>query len=66
MATAASKGGWDLQRVAEAASGTGWVVIAEPRGVILTPDTVISARTFFERLATTVPGGDYDDWEASV
>ena len=66
MATAASGDGWDLQRVGEAASGGGWVVIAEQRGVVLTPERVTSARMFFEQLAKSVPGGDYDGWEASV
>ncbi|WP_084606084.1 ribonuclease E inhibitor RraB [Agreia bicolorata] len=66
IAGAASEDGWDLQRVDHAASGTGWVVIAEQKGVVVTPERVLSARAFFERLALTVPGGDYDGWEASI
>ncbi|MFB2584584.1 ribonuclease E inhibitor RraB [Herbiconiux liukaitaii] len=66
IAAAASQDGWDLQRVDHAASGTGWVVIAEQRGVVVTPERVQSARAFFEQLALSVPGGDYDGWEAGT
>jgi len=58
--------GWQLQRVDEAAEGHGWVVIAERFGAVTTPEAVQAARSFFEGVASTVVGGDYDGWEVSL
>ncbi len=58
--------GWDIQRVEEsAAGGPQWVVIAETRAAT-TPNAVREARMFFEGVAGTHAGGDYDGWEASM
>ena len=61
-----SSAGWQIQRVDVAAGGgPGWVVIAEAQAVT-SPDTVREARLFFEGVAATHDGGDYDGWEASL
>jgi hypothetical protein len=58
--------GWQLQKVDIAADGGGWVVIAERHDAVTSPEAVIEARQVFERIAASVPGGDYDGWEASL
>ena len=62
----AKAAGWTLQTVDVAATGDGWVVIAEQHGVVLTPSRVAEARDFFQGLAARHAGGDYDGWEASL
>jgi hypothetical protein len=57
--------GWQIQRVGEAAKGPGWVVIAERDGAVLSPEAVKAARAFFEGVAASLDGGEYDGWEAS-
>lgn len=58
--------GWQIQRVDVAAGGgPGWVVIAEAQAVT-SPAAVREARLFFEGVAATHEGGDYDGWEASL
>lgn len=47
-------------RTDQAASGPGWVVVAERRQVV-DATTVAEARARFEQF-----GGDYDGWEAEV
>ena len=59
-------GGWEIQKVDVEAQGSGWVVIAEQHDVVTSPDAVRAAREFFEGVAASVEGGDYDGWEASV
>ncbi len=62
-----SAAGWDLQRVARGADGGPlWVVIAERHGAVTSPAAVGEARTFFEVVAATHGGGEYDGWEASL
>lgn len=61
-----SAAGWNLQRVDVAAKGPGWIVIAERRDAVTSPETVSAARAFFEAVASRVDGGDYDGWEASL
>jgi hypothetical protein len=65
-AAVVSAAGWNIQRV-EAAAGGGpaWVVIAEAQAVT-SPAAVREARLFFEGVAATHDGGDYDGWEASL
>lgn len=58
----ASEGGWLVERVAPEYHG----VVAERVDLAVNPATVPEARRFFESLAATVPGGDYDGWEASA
>jgi hypothetical protein len=59
--------GWDLQNVAESASGgPDWVVVAERHATVTSPEAVRDARAFFESVAKQWPGGDYDGWEASA
>ena len=59
--------GWELQNVAESASGgPEWIVIAERHRVVTSPVAVRDARGFFESVAKQWPGGDYDGWEASA
>lgn len=61
-----SAAGWQIQRVDTAAGEEpGWVVIAESHAVT-SPDAVRQARLFFEGVAATHEGGDYDGWEASL
>jgi hypothetical protein len=58
--------GWSIQRVDVAASGgPEWVVIAETTAVT-SPEAVREARLFFEGVAATHEGGEYDGWEASL
>lgn len=58
--------GWQIQHVDVAAGGgPQWVVIAETHAVT-TPDAVRDARLFFEGVAATHDGGEYDGWEASL
>lgn len=66
VAIAAVQNGWELERVGVASPGYSWVVIAEQTGVVVTRERVQEARIFFEHLAASVPGGDYDGWEASI
>ncbi|MBR7743123.1 ribonuclease E inhibitor RraB [Phycicoccus sp. BSK3Z-2] len=59
--------GWDLQNVAESATGgPEWVVVAERHDAVTTPQAVREARAFFESVAQQWPGGEYDGWEASA
>lgn len=61
-----SAAGWQIQRVdAAAGGGPEWVVIAESHAVT-SPSSVRDARLFFEGVAATHEGGDYDGWEASL
>ena len=58
--------GWPIQRIdASADGGPEWVVIAETQAVT-SPAAVREARLFFEGVAATHEGGDYDGWEASL
>jgi hypothetical protein len=60
------RAGWQLQHVDPAAQGPGWVVVAERHDAVLDVDAVREARIFFEGVASSVRGGDYDGWEASA
>jgi hypothetical protein len=58
--------GWGIQRLDGAASGgPEWVVIAKAHAVT-SPTAIREARLFFEGVAATHEGGDYDGWEASL
>jgi hypothetical protein len=62
-----SQAGWDIQRVDPSADGgPEWAVIAEQHNAVTSPEAVRSARTFFESIAGTHRGGEYDGWEASL
>lgn len=59
--------GWLLDTVAEtAAGGPEWVVIAERKDAVTSPEAVRDARLFFEAVARQWAGGEYDGWEAST
>lgn len=59
--------GWELQNVAESATGGHeWVVVAERRGAVTSPEAVYDARVFFEGVAQQWRGGHYDGWRASA
>jgi hypothetical protein len=58
--------GWVLQRVGAPAAGEEWIVIAERRDAVVTPEAIRDARAFFGALAASIRGGEYDGWEASV
>ena len=61
-----SAAGWQLQEVAESATGgPDWVVIAERHGAVTSPQAVREARVFFEAVAGRW-SGEYDGWEASA
>lgn len=57
----AAAGGWVVRRVHE---GEG--IVASRQDLAVTPSAVIDARAFFEALAASVDGGEYDGWEASA
>lgn len=62
-----SDAGWGIRRVDQSAGGgPEWIVIADMHGAVITPETVGSARSFFEAVAAAHLGGDYDGWEASL
>jgi hypothetical protein len=61
-----SAAGWQIQRVdVRAGDGPEWVVIAKGQA-ITSLGAVREARLFFEGVAATHEGGDYDGWEASL
>ena len=62
LEAAASSGGWDVRRVATDHHG----IIAERSDLAVNLETLPDVRRFFEDLARSVPGGDYDGWEASA
>jgi hypothetical protein len=57
----AESAGWKVRRVAE---GSG--IVANRDDLPVNGSTVPTVRAFFRGLAASVPGGDYDGWEASV
>lgn len=60
LEAAAVEAGWTVQRVVPEYHG----IVASRSDLAVTPDEVKSAREFFEALARSVPGGDYDGWGA--
>ncbi len=60
LEAAAVEAGWTVQRVVPEYHG----IVASRSDLAVTPGEVASARTFFEVLAGSVPGGDYDGWGA--
>lgn len=59
--------GWTLRTVAPAAVDDGsWVVMPERHDVVLSPDAVRDARTYFDAIAAQVESAEYDGWEASL
>lgn len=54
--------GWTVRRVVPEHHG----IVAERSDLAITPSAVVEARAFFEKLAASVPGGEYDGWEASA
>ncbi len=58
----ARAGWWAVRRVAPEYHG----IVAERSDLVVNPDSVFAARQFFEALAASVPGGDYDGWEAQT
>lgn len=57
MATAR---GWAVTRVDPAYCG----IVAMRSDQVVTVDVIAQARSFFESIASKVPGGDYDGWTA--
>ena len=62
MEATALAGGWDVRRVDPGHHG----IIAERSDLAVNLETTPDVRRFFEGLARSVPGGDYDGWEASA
>lgn len=60
LAGGASAAGWSVDRVAPGYNG----IVARRSDIPVNSKTVAEARDFFERLAASVPGGDYDGWGA--
>lgn len=60
LEAAAVEAGWTVQRVAPEHHR----IVASRSDLAVTPYEVASARTLFEALADSVPGGDYDGWGA--
>jgi len=56
----ASAAGWSVDRVAPGHHG----IVAKRSDLPVNAETVAEARVFFERLASSVAGGDYDGWGA--
>jgi hypothetical protein len=61
MEARALEHGWTVRRVHE---GEG--IVASRQDLAVTPASVVEVRRFFEGLATSVEGGEYDGWEASA
>jgi regulator of RNase E activity RraB len=67
LRTAASRledAGYAVQ-VGRAATGPQFLAMAEQRQ-LLNAETAAQARQLFESLASEIPGGDYDGWEAEL
>ncbi|MBA3529949.1 MAG: ribonuclease E inhibitor RraB [Propionibacteriaceae bacterium] len=60
LETQARADGWQTIRVAPGSHG----VVASRSDLPVNDETVAGAREFFEKLAGSVPGGDYDGWGA--
>lgn len=60
LKSAASAAGWTVELVVPDYHG----IVAERSDLPVNPSTVKEARSFFEDLAGSVPGGDYDGWGA--
>lgn len=56
----AATAGWTVRRVVPDYHG----IVAKRSDLPVNAETVSDAREFFEALAATVPGGDYDGWGA--
>jgi len=56
----ASEAGWDVEQFDAKPHG----IVASRRDRPVNTQTVADARMFFEGLAASVPGGDYDGWGA--
>lgn len=66
----------DVSKVADACKAEGWLVrrvdepdygvVAERSDRAVSPSAVLETRLFFEAVASSVPGGDYDGWEAEA
>lgn len=54
--------GWTVRRVVPEYHG----IVAERSDLAITPERTVEVREFFERLAASVPAGEYDGWEASA
>ncbi|RUQ96793.1 ribonuclease E inhibitor RraB [Labedella endophytica] len=61
MEARAAEAGWSVRRVHE---GEG--IVASRQDLAVTAQAVIECRAFFEALAASVDGGEYDGWEASA
>ena len=57
----ATSAGWAVRRVVPEHHG----IVAERSDLAITPKRMIEVRAFFEGLARSVPGGEYDGWEAA-
>lgn len=58
----AREGGWDVERVDPEYHG----IVAKRSDLAVNPGTVTETRAFFENLAASVAGGDYDGWGAEA
>ncbi|MFT2815716.1 ribonuclease E inhibitor RraB [Leifsonia sp. A12D58] len=61
LEAAASRAGWDVHRTA---AGAG--IVASRADLAVNAETVRVQREYFEALASQVPGGEYDGWEAAA
>lgn len=60
LESGATAGGWSVERVVPEYHG----IVAKRSDLPVNAKTVAEARGFFERLAASVPGGEYDGWGA--
>ncbi|MBC7763051.1 MAG: ribonuclease E inhibitor RraB [Candidatus Saccharibacteria bacterium] len=60
LETGATAAGWSVDRVVREYHG----IVAKRSDLPVNVRSVSEAREFFERLAASVPGGDYDGWGA--
>lgn len=51
--------------VRRGALGDNWLVLSS-RTQMLSEDTIVEMRSFFEGIALSVSGGEYDGWEVAV
>lgn len=61
MEARAREAGWIVSRVHE---GEG--IVASREDLAVTAAAVVETRAFFEALAASIEGGEYDGWEASA
>lgn len=58
-------GAWETEVRPPAEGSSGWLVLSQRRGHVLTPNAIVADRATFEAVARK-HDGEYDGWEASA